>query len=69
MNKGSILATVLFHFFVNIMQEVTNMNPVSKCIETRVLIVVVVIIVMINKDLFFKQAEYRNRTISVKETV
>lgn len=69
MNKCSILATVLFHFFVNIMQEVTNMNPVSKCIETRVLIVVVVIIVMINKDLFFKQAEYRNRTISVKETV
>ena len=45
------------------------MNQVSKCIETGVLIVVVVIIVMINKDLFFKQAEYRNRTIIVKETV
>ena len=54
MNKGSILATVLFHFFVNIMQEVTNMNQVSKCIEAGALIVVVVIIVLINKDLFFK---------------
>jgi hypothetical protein len=30
------------------------MNQVSKCIEAGALIVVVVIIVLINKDLFFK---------------
>ncbi len=54
-NKGSILAAVLFHFFVNIMQEITNLNQVGKCIETGVLILVAAIIIILNKDLFFKK--------------
>jgi len=36
------------------------MNQVSKCIETGVLIVIAIVIIMLNKDLFFHQEEYRN---------
>lgn len=55
-NEGSIIVAVLFHFFVNIMQEITNMNQVSKCIETGMLIVFAVVIVIKYKYLFFNQA-------------
>ncbi len=54
-NRGSILAAILFHFFVNIMQEATNMNQISKCIETAVLAVIAVAVVMRNKELFFNK--------------
>ncbi len=55
-NRGSILAAILFHFFVNIMQEATNMNQISKCIETVVLAVIAVAVVVRNKELFFNKA-------------
>jgi len=50
----SILACMIFHFFVNFMQEKIAMTPETKCVETLVITVVTVIIVIANKDLFFE---------------
>ncbi len=50
----SILACMIFHFFVNFMQEKIAMTPETKCVETLVITVVTAIIVIANKDLFFE---------------
>ena len=50
----SILACMIFHFFVNFMQEKIAMTPETKCVETVVITLVTVIIVAANKDLFFE---------------
>ncbi|WP_406535449.1 CPBP family intramembrane glutamic endopeptidase [Methanobrevibacter sp.] len=50
----SILACMIFHFFVNFMQEKIALTPETKCLETIVIIVLTVIIVMVKKDMFFE---------------
>ncbi|MCR5567532.1 MAG: CPBP family intramembrane metalloprotease [Clostridiales bacterium] len=50
----SILACMIFHLFVNFMQEKIAMTPETKCVETVVITAVTVIIVMANKDMFFE---------------
>lgn len=50
----SILACMIFHLFVNFMQEKIAMTPETKCVETIVITVVTVIIVLANKDMFFE---------------
>ncbi len=50
----SILACMIFHLFVNFMQEKIAMTPETKCVETIVITVVTVIIVVIKKDMFFE---------------
>ena len=50
----SILACMIFHLFVNFMQEKIAMTPETKCVETIVITLVTVIIVLIKKDLFFE---------------
>ena len=50
----SILACMIFHFFVNFMQEKIALTPETKCLETIVIIMVTVIIVMVKKDMFFE---------------
>jgi membrane protease YdiL (CAAX protease family) len=50
----SILACMIFHFFVNFMQEKIAMTPETKCLETIVITLVTVIIVMAKKDMFFE---------------
>ena len=50
----SILACMIFHLFVNFMQEKIAMTPETKCVETLVVIAATVIIVMRNKDMFFE---------------
>gem|GEM_PF-5863557 len=50
----SILACMLFHLFVNFMQEKIAMTPETKCVETIVVVLATVIIVMRNKRLFFE---------------
>ena len=53
-NNRSMLATIIFHLFINIMQEKINMTPETKCLETIVVIIATVIIVMCNKKMFFE---------------
>ena len=50
----SILACMIFHLFVNFMQEKIAMTPETKCVETLVVTVATVIIVAANKDMFFE---------------
>jgi uncharacterized protein len=54
-NRKSVLAAIIFHFFVNISQEILNMSQTTKCIETMVLTVVAVIIIALDKKMFFSK--------------
>ena len=51
-NRGSILTAVLFHAAANF-QGVLQMGQTAKCIETGVLIVIALVIVILNKKMFF----------------
>jgi CAAX amino terminal protease family. len=53
-NRRSMLATIIFHLFINIMQEKIAMTPETKIIETGVLAVIAVILVLANKKMFFE---------------
>lgn len=50
----SILACMIYHLFVNFMQEKIAMTPQTKCVETIVVIFVAAYIVYKNKDMFFE---------------
>ena len=50
----SVLACMIFHLFVNFMQEKIAMTPETKCVETLVVIAATVIIVFRNQDMFFE---------------
>ncbi len=53
-NRRSMLATIIFHLFINIMQEKIAMTPETKIIETGVLAVIAVILVLANRKMFFE---------------
>lgn len=46
-NNRSMLATIIFHLFINIMQEKINMTPETKCIQTIFVVIAAIIIVVI----------------------
>lgn len=52
----SILACMIFHLFVNFMQEKIAMTPETKCVETVVVTAAAAIIVLANKEMFFGTA-------------
>ena len=51
----SVLACMIYHFFVNFMQEKIAMTPETKCVETIVVTIVAAVIVIMNKDMFFER--------------
>ena len=53
-NGRSLFASIIFHFFVNLLQEKIAMTNTTKCVETFVLIIAAVIVVALNRDLFFE---------------
>ncbi len=53
-NNKSILAAILFHFIVNIWQEVLAITQFTKCIQTLVLTVIAAVIVVMDKKLFLR---------------
>jgi uncharacterized protein len=53
-NHGSITAAILFHFYINLFQEAFQMEQITKCIETAVLIIIAAAIVIMNKEMFFE---------------
>jgi hypothetical protein len=61
-NSKSIIAAILFHFIINMSQEILAMSQATKCIETLVLTVVAAVIVLLNKEIFFsrRRSVYRN---------
>lgn len=52
-NRKSIIAAILFHFIVNISQEILAISQTTKCIETVVLTIVAAVIVVLDKEMFF----------------
>ena len=50
----SILACMVFHLFVNFMQEKIAMTPETKCVETIVATIATIVIVLANKEMFFE---------------
>jgi hypothetical protein len=50
----SILACMIFHLFVNFMQEKIAMTPETKCVETIVVTIAAAVIVLANRDMFFE---------------
>jgi len=52
-NRKSVIAAILFHFMVNMSQEMWAISQTTKCIETVVLAVVAAVIVVLDKKMFF----------------
>lgn len=59
-NHRSMLATIIFHMFINIMQEKINMTPETKCIQTIFVVIAAIIIVALNKEMFFETKHVGN---------
>ena len=53
-NGRSMLSSIIFHLFINFMQEKIAMTPETKCVETIVVTVATAIIVLANKEMFFE---------------
>jgi len=60
-NRKSIIAAIVFHFIVNMSQEMLEITQSTKCIQTVVLIVVVVAIIAIDKEMFFSKEHLTER--------
>jgi multimeric flavodoxin WrbA/membrane protease YdiL (CAAX protease family) len=58
-NRKSVIAAILFHFIINICQEILEITQITKCIETAVLTVVAVAIVLLDKQVFVTKARSR----------
>jgi membrane protease YdiL (CAAX protease family) len=54
-NERSIFACMIFHFFVNFLQEKLAMTQTTKCVETLVLFAVAAVVVLTNRELFFEK--------------
>ena len=60
-NRKSIIAAILFHFIINISQEILNITQMTKCIQTLVLIGVVTVILALEKEMFFSTDHLRRK--------
>ncbi|WP_366924031.1 CPBP family intramembrane metalloprotease [Metallumcola ferriviriculae] len=56
-NRKSVIAAILFHFIVNMSQEMVAISQTTKIIETVVLTVVVAVIVALDREMFFAQKD------------
>lgn len=59
-NHRSMLACIIFHLFVNTMQEKIAMTPQTKCVETIIIFFAAAIIVLTNKEMFFEKQHIGN---------
>ena len=62
-NRKSIFAAVLFHFIVNMSQEMLAITQITKCIQTGVLTVFAILIVLIDKKLFFGTSDMSHNVV------
>ena len=60
-NNRSMLACIIFHLFVNTMQEKIAMTPQTKCVETITIFFAAAMIVLTNKEMFFENREGKNK--------
>lgn len=66
-NNRSMLACILFHLFVNTMQEKIAMTPQTKCVETIVVTLAAVLVVLTNREMFF-ETEHIGNLLNYNET-
>ena len=59
-NNRSMLACIIFHLFVNTMQEKITMTPQTKCVETITIFFAAAMIVLTNKEMFFEKEHIGN---------
>ncbi|MEG0894250.1 MAG: type II CAAX endopeptidase family protein [Oscillospiraceae bacterium] len=52
-NNRSMLACIIFHMFINFFQEKIAMTPQTKCVESGVILLVAILLVVTNKEMFF----------------
>jgi membrane protease YdiL (CAAX protease family) len=55
-SRKSVIAAIVFHFIINISQEILEISQTTKCIQTAVLILVAALIIAIEKEMFFSKA-------------
>lgn len=54
-NNRSMLACIIFHLFINTMQEKIAMTPQTKCVETIVVFIAAAVVVLTNREMFFEK--------------
>ena len=59
-NNRSMLACIIFHLFVNTMQEKIAMTPQTKCVQTLVITAAAVLVVATNREMFFEKEHVGN---------
>ncbi len=56
-NNRSITAAILFHFMLNLFSVLFQTEQFTKCIITIVLIIISIVIIVMDKELFFDKSE------------
>lgn len=65
-NRKSVIAAIVFHFVINMSQEILEITQTTKCIQTVVLAIAVVLIVIIEKETFFTKGQFSSRISDTK---
>jgi membrane protease YdiL (CAAX protease family) len=55
-SNKSILAAIVFHFIINISQEILDISQTTKCIQTGVLVLFAAVIIAMEKEQFFSNS-------------
>ncbi|ATU08210.1 MmRce1 family CPBP family CAAX prenyl protease [Methanohalophilus portucalensis] len=62
-NGKSIIAAIVFHFIVNMSQEILDITQTTKCIQTAVLLIVTIVLIAYDREMFFSRAHLGKRSI------
>ncbi|WP_163337307.1 MmRce1 family CPBP family CAAX prenyl protease [Desulfopila sp. IMCC35008] len=65
-NRKSILAAILFHFIINISQEILDISQMTKCIETVVLAGVAAGIIYFDRNMFFSTEHLKPKRTTIR---
>lgn len=52
-NRKSVIAAILFHFLINMSQEMLEVTQITKVVETGVLTLLTLVVIAADRDLFF----------------
>lgn len=61
-NGKSIIAAIVFHFIVNMSQEILDITQNTKCIQTAVLLIVTIVLILYDREMFFSRAHLGKRS-------
>lgn len=65
-NGKSVIAAIVFHFIINMSQEILEITQTTKCIQTVVLIIMVVVIATMEKEMFFSKNHLSSKITKLK---